>query len=431
MKKKSHSILIKKGYVFSPLSKTNQISVKDILIKDKIIAEISDDIKEGADEVIYAEDMLVSPGFVDLHCHLREPGFEHKEDIESGTMSALAGGFTSAVCMPNTSPAIDNEKALKDLINRIKKSSHIKIYPAAAISKGSKSEEKTEFEKLRKAGAAAFSDDGMGVSNAGIMREALLFSAKTGVPVFCHEEDMSLTKNGVMASGKISGLLKLPGIPPESESSMVARDIAIAAHNGGSLHICHISSAMSVEIVRAAKAMGVNVTCEVTPHHLTLNDESVKNSGSSPNTKMKPPLMPEADRKALVAALDEDVIDCIATDHAPHSKSEKGSGFSKAPFGIIGFETAFPVLFTELVLKKKIDLETLLMKMTFNPAKILGIKAGLMSKGAPADIVIIDLNKRWTITDKFYSKSGNSPYIGKKVCGKISITIADGKRYIF
>lgn len=425
---KLKSYLIKSGNLFLPYNTGKKIVKKDILITNGIIANIAKEIKSSGATVIDADGLLVSPGFIDTHCHLREPGQEHKEDISSGTMSALAGGYTSIACMPNTEPVIDSTKILKDLLKRIKQKANVKVFPIAAISKGSIGKEAVDFNALAKSGAIGFSDDGKGVENDDIIIQAFRFSAKSKIPVLCHEEYSMYSKNGVMAYGNICKRLKLQPIMPESEYLMIFRDINYALDLGSRLHICHISSKNSIEMLYLlrAKVLNNNITSEVTPHHLTLTDKEVENSGLSPNTKMKPPLMPETDRKCLIDALNYNFINCIATDHAPHSPDEKAKGFVNAPFGVIGFETAFPILYTQLVLKNKITLEKLLLKMTLEPAKVLGFYSGVLLKGLPADIVIIDLNKKWKISDTFYSKSKNSPFIGKNVFGQIKYTFVDG-----
>lgn len=424
-------LLIKSGEVFIPSLMKPRFLRADILIRDGIISEIDKEIKSTDAHIIDAAGMLVAPGFTDMHCHLREPGYEYKEDIESGTMSALAGGFTSIACMPNTNPVIDNVKRLKNLKKLIEKKAVCRVYPVAAATMNSDGIIPTDYSALAHEGAIAFSDDGKCIADDNAMRAAALFSAKTGISILCHQEKRDISKSGVMAEGKVSMKLCLPGIPDEAESSVARRDFDIAKETRGHIHFCHVSSPKTIEIIRAAKKLKLNITSEATPHHLTLSDKFIEKSRLSANGKMKPPLMPEGCRKKLTEAFCDNTIDCLATDHAPHSPDEKESGILSAPFGIIGFETAFQILYTRLVRKEILSLSSLLLKMTIVPSRILKIPSCGMKTGDIADLTIIDLNKKYTIGEQFYSKSSNSPFIGNTVYGRIAATVCRGIPYFF
>lgn len=424
----SEQILIKNGRVIDPSN--NIDTIMDVLIEGAQIVKTEPGISppKGA-RIIDATDKLVSPGFIDLHCHLREPGYEDKETIASGTMSAAAGGFTVVCTMPNTKPVIDSQTGVKFILDRARTTGKIKVLPIAAVTRGSLGEEITEFGDLVAHGAIGFSDDGLPVKNAEILRRAMEYTSMFDVPVMDHCEDLDLTGDGVMYEGKVSTLLGLKGIPSAAESTIVARDLELAEFTGGWIHICHVSVARSVELIRAAKLRGVKVTAEVTPHHLTLTDEAVRTTSFDTNTKVKPPLSSESDRKALVQGLLDDTIDVIVTDHAPHTAMEKDKPFVDAPFGVIGFETAFPVIYTELVMKKIIPLNLVLKKLSTIPARLLKLYGrGTLSPGAIADVTIIDLNKQWTVTQgSFLSRSHNSPFIGRTLHSKIIYTIAEGR----
>ncbi|MCD6385061.1 dihydroorotase, partial [Candidatus Sumerlaeota bacterium] len=345
----SRHILIKNGRVIDPAN--NIDTIMDVLIEGERIIRTEPDISppRGA-RIIDASDTIVCPGFIDMHCHLREPGYEDKETIASGTTSAAAGGFTVVCTMPNTIPVIDSQTGVKFILDRARTTGKIKVLPIAAVTRGSLGEEITEFGDLVAHGAIGFSDDGLPVKNAEILRRAMEYTSMFNVPVMDHCEDLELTGDGVMYEGKVSTLLGLKGIPSAAESTIVARDLELAEFTGGWIHICHLSVARSVELIRAAKRRGVKVTAEVTPHHLTLTDEAVRTTSFDTNTKVKPPLSSEHDRQALIQGLLDDTIDVIVTDHAPHTAMEKDKPFVDAPFGVIGFETAFSVIYTELVM---------------------------------------------------------------------------------
>ena len=369
--------------------------------------------------------MIVSPGFIDLHVHLRDPGLVHKENIKSGSDSAASGGFTSIACMPNTLPPNDNPKITKYILKTAAKDSKINIFPIGTITKNQQGNELSKIEENIKSGCIAISDDGFPVVNSKLLYEAMMISKKMGVPVISHCEECSLSKDGVINEGKYSKKFSLPGIPNSSEELGVLRDIFIAEYTKAHLHVCHVSTEGSVEIIRQAKKNGVNVTCEATPHHFTLCDADINHKNS--NYKMNPPLRSKKDMLAIRNALKDNTIDIIATDHAPHSEREKSKGFAKSPFGIIGFETALP-LSLDLVRNNFLSLFELVDKLSCRPAKLSKIKRGSLKKGSIADITIFDPNKKFKFTKKMVnSKSKNSPFLGKILIGKVFITIVNGK----
>jgi dihydroorotase len=420
------SILIKNGHVIDPSQGIDEKA--DILVKNGIIQKLANIIDEKDAYLIDAKGLVITPGLIDMHTHLREPGREDEETIFSGTRAAAAGGFTSICCMPNTIPVCDSRTGVKYLHSRAHELGIVNVYPIASITVNQKGEEITEFGDLIDAGAVAFSDDGYPVMNAEIMRRALEYTAMFDVPILDHCEDLDLSNVGVMNSGYIQELLGLPGISSAAETTQVARDIELLEFFGGRLHICHISAEGSVHLIRRAKKRGVNITCEVTPHHLTLTDEIVKKTNFDTNTKVKPPLSSEEDRLALIKGLQDGTIDIIATDHAPHTGKDKDKVYKDAPFGMIGMETAISVLLTDLVQNKMISLSDMIEKMTINPARILKIDKGTLKEGAAADITIIDPEKKHIIRSKnFFSLSRNTPFEGKKCKGAIDTTIVAGE----
>lgn len=424
----SELILISNGRVIDPA--TNTDARLDILIEGDRIKQIAPRISPPSQAVkIDASSKIVVPGFIDLHSHLREPGYEDRETIASGTLSAAAGGFTVVCAMPNTFPVIDTQTGVKFILDRARTTGKIKVLPVAAVTRGSQGEEITEFGDLVEHGAVAFSDDGRPIRNAEILRRALEYTIMFDVPVMDHCEDLDLSGEGVMHEGFVSTVLGLRGIPTIAETTIVARDIELAEFTGGWVHICHVSAGRSVELIRLAKQRRVRITAEVTPHHLTLTDEAVKHSGFDPNTKVKPPLTSESDRQALIQGLLDGTIDVIATDHAPHSAMEKDRPFLEAPFGVIGFETAFAVIYTELVCTGVVPLNLLIEKLTLAPAKLLKLHdRGKLSPEAIADVTIIDPQAEWSVTPQaFFSRSQNSPFIGRKLKSKVVTTIAEGK----
>ena len=417
-------ILIKNGLVIDP---ANNIEEKlDILISDEKIEKVSKNINDKDAKIIDVSGKVVMPGFIDMHVHFREPGFEYKETIESGSRAAVKGGFTTVCCMPNTIPPIDNQAMVEFINLKSKQVGLIDVLPIGTITKERKGEELAPIGELFKAGAVAISDDGNCVLNSEIVRRALEYCKMFNIPVIEHCEDKNLSGEGVMNEGYYSTLLGLKGIPKAAEETIVARDILIAGEVAGKLHIAHISTQGSIEILAWAKKQGVNVTAEVTPHHFTL-DESML-TGYDTNYKMNPPLRTKDDIKAIKKALKNDIIDVIATDHAPHAELDKDVEFNNAAFGIIGLETAFPLIITELVMQNVLTLSQAISKITINPAKILNLKKGTLSVGSDADITVADINKEIEITEEFFgSRSSNSPFIGKKMKGAIEVVIKKGK----
>ena len=398
----------------------------DILIENDTIIEIGSDLTDPEAEVISLEGKLVAPGLVDVHCHLREPGNESAETIRTGTRSAAVGGFTSIACMPNTNPVIDDQGDLRLVQLQAQQEGLIEVYPVAAVTKDCAGEELSEIGELARLGALAISDDGKPVMNSESMRRALEYAKMFNVLVITHAEDLNLTANGVMHEGYWSTVLGLAGIPNASEDAMISRDILLAELTGGRLHVAHVSTEGGVELIRQARKRGVNVTAEVTPHHLALTDEAVRNYNT--NTKIKPPLRSEKDREAVRLGLKDGTIDVIATDHAPHTLVDKECEYKYAAFGAIGFETAFPIVMTHLVEPGALTLNEAIQAMTIKPAKILGIQRGTLRKGSVANVVAIDLDLEQVYEPSMVvSKSKNSPFLGQKLKGWPVLTIFQGK----
>lgn len=417
-------LLIKNGKVVDPVS--GSIEQEDILIASGKIAERGSSFSENCCEVLNASHKLVVPGLVDMHVHLREPGYEAKETIYTGTRSAAMGGFTSIACMPNTRPVIDNAA----LISYIKETSAerglVNVYPIGAVTRGSRGKELAEMGDMKEAGAVAFSDDGNPVANAGLMRRAMQYARMLGMPVISHCEDKNLAAGGSMNEGEVSTLLGLKGIPALAEEVMVARDLLLCEETGCRLHIAHVSTAGSVNLVRQAKARGIKVTCEVTPHHFTLTDQAV--IGYDTSTKVNPPLRVPADVKAVKEGLADGTIDVIATDHAPHTVEEKDVEYDNAPFGLVGLETAVGLVWSELVATGVLTPLQAVDKMTLQPAKVLGIPGGTLEIGAAADVVIIDPYLGWTVdAGLFESKGRNTPFNGMSLRGKVCTTVVGGR----
>lgn len=418
------SLLIRGGRVLDPAWGRDEIA--DVLIEDGLIKAVGGEIAARPAEVIDAAGLIVTPGFIDLHVHLREPGREDKETIASGTRAAAAGGFTTICPMPNTEPAIDSSAGVNHVLAVAARDGVVRVLPIAAVTAGRLGESITEFGDLAKAGAIAFSDDGAPVWNPEIMRRALEYTAMLGRPVFNHAELRELAGNGVMHEGDVSARLGLRGIPAAAESACVARDIEIAAETGGHLHICHVSTERACEVIAAAKSRGVHVTAEVCPHHLTLTEDAV--GQFSTLARVAPPLRSARDRDALRAALRDGVIDCIATDHAPHTDIEKDQPFDQAPPGMIGLEFAFALLFTDLVAPGHLALTTLIQRMTAGPARIIGIPRGTLRPGSAADAAVLDLHAATEVTPaRLHSKSKNTPFLGRVLSGAVTHTIVDGK----
>ena len=419
-------ILIKGGRVIDPAN--NMDTVTDIYVNDGVIEEIGSELDlEGLEiEVIDAKGLVVAPGLIDMHTHLREPGFEYKEDIESGTSAAAMGGFTSVACMPNTQPPIDNAAMVEFILSRAKSVGKVNVYPIGCISKGQKGEELAPIGELKFAGAVAVSDDGRPVSNARLMRYAMQYANTFDITVISHCEDLNLVDGGSINEGFMATTLGLRPITPAAEEVMVARDVLLAENEGVSVHIAHISTRRSVEIIRNAKARGARVTCETCPHYFTLTDRET--DGFNTNAKMNPPLRSDDDVAAIKEGLKDGTIDVIATDHAPHHADEKNCEFALAANGIVGLETSLPLGITYLVNKGVLTLSELLRKMCVNPANILGLNKGSLAVNRPADIVIFDPNEMYTVDVKsFVSKGKNSPYNGFTLNGKVKYTIVNGK----
>ena len=418
-------ILLKNGTVIDYKNKLND--KYDILIEDEKIVKVDKNINETVDKEIDCTNLNIIPGMIDIHCHLREPGGEHKETIETGSKSAVVGGFTTICPMPNTKPTPDNVETLKYIINEAKRVNLCNILPYASVSKGEKGEELVNFEELRNAGAIAFSDDGMPVVNSRMMRQAMIEADKLGTYVASHCEEKSVSA-GAINAGPVADKLGVQGVLPEAEEIMAAREIVISETNDVRGHICHISTKTSKNMIRDAKKRGVKITCETCPHYFTFTVDEVLKSGT--NAKMNPPLREEKDRQAIIEGLKEGTIVCIITDHAPHAEDEKNVELSKAPNGIIGFETALPAEIMNLVDPGHIDYLNLVRLTSYTPSKLLHIdnERGSIETGKMADITIFDPNEEYVYTkDMIVSKSKNSPFIGKTLKGKVKYTIVNGK----
>jgi dihydroorotase len=416
-------ILIKNGHLIDKKSKIN--GVFDLLIEDGKIKEIGHEIDLINGDIIDATGKYVLPGFVDAHCHLRDPGFEYKEDIETGTRSAAMGGFTSIACMPNTKPVIDSEALVKYVINKANQEGVVNVFPIGALSKAQKGEELSEIGELKFAGAVAISDDGKPVKSSSLMKKALQYAAMFDMTVISHCEETDLAEDGVMNEGYQSTILGLKGIPSASEEIMVSRDLILAEYTNSPVHIAHISTELSVDLVRNAKKRGVKVTAETCPHYFSLTEAACENFNT--NAKINPPLRADKDMKAIIAGLKDGTIDIIATDHAPHHFDEKNIEFNVASNGIVGFETALSLAVTNLVKPGHINLEQLVEKMCVNPSKILGLNKGTLEIGRTADLTIIDIDEEVVIDiNKFESKSKNSPFHGFKLYGAVYYTIVNG-----
>lgn len=416
-------VLIRGGRVLDPSSDHDETA--DVLIEGGTVLAIGANISVEHCEVFDATGKWVAPGFVDLHAHLREPGQEYKEDLASGGRSAVAGGFTSVCCMANTSPVNDDPAVTQYILDRAAKDSPAHIFPIAAATRGLDGEVMTEMSALRDAGAVAFSDDGKTIMNAAVMRRVLEYSCMVGLPLVVHAEDCGLRGDGVINEGIISTRLGLPGNPVAAEEIHIERDIRLARLTGARLHVGHVSSGGAVALIRRAKEDGLSVTAEVTPHHLTLTEEATVTFDTS--TKMAPPLRTQKDIELLQAALAEGVIDCIATDHAPHAVYEKDVDFESAPYGILGLETAFGVV-NELVVQGKIQPLGLMRAMSTAPAHIFELPGGGMAEGQVADLVVLDPDRVWNYdpADGF-SKSRNSPWAGRELRGRVEATFVSGQ----
>jgi len=419
----SDSLLISGGRVIDPANGIDKTA--DVLIVDGRIAAVAENITFSAHFNYDATGKIVTPGLIDMHVHFREPGQEAKEDFGSGSRAAVAGGFTTVATMPNTSPVVDNSALVRSMLARAEEIGLINIKIIGALTKNQKGEELAELRDMIDAGVVAFSDDGHFDDNAKIFMNALDYLSGTNKIIICHEEETSLVKGGVMNEGKRSAILGLKGRPTVAEDIAVARDALLAEYTGGRVHIAHISSARAVDIVRDAKKRGVKITAEVTPQHLTMTDDLVDPTDSS--TKINPPLRSQKDCDALLEGLKDGTIDAIVTDHSPHAPEEKDQEYISAPSGFPGLETALGILMTDLYHKGKIDLSTLISKMTCEPAKVFGLNAGTLTVGEYADITVIDPNMDWTVdANKFYTRGSHSPFIGRTLKGRAVATIVHG-----
>lgn len=418
------NMLIQGGRVIDPSQGIDD--VLDILVENGAVKELGKGLKAPAGgETIDASGKIVTPGLIDMHVHLRDPGLEYKEDIVSGSRAAAAGGFTSVACMPNTKPVNDNKAISTYIIAKAKAEGVVNVFPIGSITQGSHGERLSEMGELKEAGCVAVSDDGRPVINSELMRRALEYAKGMGIMVISHAEDLSLVGEGVMNEGFVSTELGLKGIPWAAEDAATSRDVYLAEFTGSPLHIAHVSTKGSLRIIRNAKARGVQVTCETAPHYFSLTDEAVR--GYDTNAKMNPPLRTADDVAAVKEALKDGTIDAIATDHAPHHLDEKDVEFNEALNGIIGLETSLP-LSLGLVEEGVLTLPALVEKMACNPAKILGINRGTLKAGSVADITVIDPNAVWTVeADKLASKSKNSPFLGREMKGAAAYTIVSGK----
>lgn len=417
------SIIIKNGLL---LTNEGELRKTELYIQDGKIKEINDEITEPADETIDANGKIIAPGFVDLHVHLREPGGEKKETIATGTMAAAKGGFTTVAAMPNTRPVPDTKEQLEKIQERIEETAAVRVLPYASITVRELGQELTDFEGLKEAGAFAFTDDGVGIQEAGMMLKAMKKAAALDMAIVAHCEDNTLINQGSLHEGKKSAELGINGIPSACESVHIARDVLLAEAADCHYHVCHISTKESVRTVRDAKRHGIHVTAEVTPHHLLLNEEHI--TGNDANFKMNPPLRSKEDHQALIEGLLDGTIDFIATDHAPHTSQEKAEGIELAPFGIVGLETAFPLLYTEMVEKGILTLKQLIDFLTVKPAEAFGLPYGKLAEGEIADLVLLDLTHEEKIDPAtFLSKGKNTPFAGWDCKGWPVMTIASGK----
>lgn len=418
-------ILIKKAQIVN----SDKIIEADLLIESGNITKIAKNISGGADQEINARGKYVFPGFIDLHSHLRTPGREDEEDLVSGSAAAAKGGFTTIFCMPNTHPPIDNEGLARWVVEESRRLNFIDIYPVGAITKNRAGEELTEFAALKKAGCLTLSDDGDSIASSLILRRAYEYAKMFNLLVISHCEDKQLTNNGNMRESLVSSKYGISGVPDIAESLVVARDIELAKYLDARIHLAHISSAKSIEIIKRAKKEGVKVTAETCPHYFVLTVDDIEKRNFSGNFKVNPPFGDNEDRKAIQKALAQGVIDCIATDHAPHSLDEKELPFEAAPPGVIGLELAFSLANTYLVKEKIIDLKGIADKLSAQPAAIAGLAGyGRVTLGVPADLVIADLGKTWKVEEKnIVSKSKNTPFLGQELTGVIESTIKKGK----
>jgi dihydroorotase len=427
-------IIIKNGCIVNASPYPSGIG--DILIENGHITSIQDCAEAAKDivasqgaKVIDAEGLFVLPGLLDMHTHLREPGFEHKETIKTGSAAAVHGGFTAVCCMPNTAPPNDSIEVTQYILEKAAKEGSCRVFPIGAVTKGQQGAELVDFDSLCRAGCVAFSDDGKPVMNSAVMRKALEYSAETGVPIISHCEDAALAEGGVMNEGCVSAALRLKGIPAAAEEIMIARDIILAGMTGGRIHIAHVSTRGSVELIRRAKNDGINITAETCPHYFSITERAVKIFTTY--AKVNPPLRTEEDVEAIREGLRDGTIDVIATDHAPHHRDEKDLGFDCAPFGISGLETALG-LSLRLVQSGLISIQDLVEKMALNPSRILGLEGGVLKEDSEADIALVDPNDEWTVNaDEFASMGKNTPFAGLPLSGRPILVISGNKVFDF
>jgi len=418
-------LLVRGGRLIDPLA--GRDGAFDLLLRGGVVAEVGKDLRGPGAKVFDASGLLVLPGFIDLHAHLREPGREHAETISTGLRAAAAGGFTAVCAMPNTDPVNDNRAIAEFLVSKARGEAGTRLYPVGAITKGQRGEELAEFGELRVAGAVAVSDDGSWLVNGALLRRAFEHASLFAMSVVQHAEDPTLSGGAPMHEGAVSTRLGLQGQPAIAEAAAVARDLLVAELSLGRLHVAHISTARALVLIREAKARGLAVTCEVTPHHLTLTDEEVARSGFSTHSKVNPPLREATDVAALIAGLEDGTVDAVSTDHAPHHEDEKAVDFNSAPFGVIGLETAAAIVHDRLVAKGKLSLTRFAQVFSAGPAKAFGLPGGTLSPGSPADVTVFDPQRRWTVDPSgFLSLSRNTPFAGWDLTGAPAATIVAG-----
>lgn len=417
-------LLIKHGRVVDPVSGT--VSIQDLYIENGKVVQLEKDIRQEADQVIDAEGLVVCPGLVDMHVHLRDPGLTYKEDIFTGTAAAAHGGVTSVACMANTDPVVDNPEQIRYVKDKAAQANGVHVYPIAAVSLGMRGEEPSDADALKKAGAIALSDDGCNVDNANLMRDVMIHAKRLELPVLCHCEDTTMVEGRAVNEGSVSRQLWLEGRPAIAEEIMVMRDAMLAEETGAHVHICHVSTAKSVDIIRRMKKRGVAITCETCPQYFTLTEDEILTQGSM--ARVNPPLRTAKDIKGIIAGLKDGTIDAIATDHAPHSAEEKSRPLTRAPSGMVGLETSLAITLTELYHTGKMKLPEIIKRMTYTPASILHLSSkGRLSLGSDADITIFDPEEVWTIDpEQFASKARNTPFAGREVKGKVKYTIVGG-----
>ena len=417
-------LLIKHGRVVDPVSGT--VSIQDLYIENGKVVQLEKDIRQEADQVIDADGLVVCPGLVDMHVHLRDPGLTYKEDIFTGTAAAAHGGVTSVACMANTDPVVDTPEQVRYVKDKAAQASGVHVYPIAAVSMGMRGEEPSDADALKKAGAIALSDDGCNVDNANLMRDVMIHAKRLEMPVLCHCEDTTMVEGRAVNEGSVSRQLWLEGRPAIAEEIMVMRDAMLAEETGAHVHICHVSTAKSVDIIRRMKKRGVAITCETCPQYVTLTEDEILTQGSM--ARVNPPLRTAKDIKGIIAGLKDGTIDAIATDHAPHSAEEKSRPLTRAPSGMVGLETSLAITLTELYHTGKMKLPEIIKRMTYTPASILRLSSkGRLSLGSDADITIFDPEEVWTIDpEQFASKARNTPFAGREVKGKVKYTIVGG-----